>query len=125
MTEFKLNISDPKTGRTTQKDVKDDATLPFMQKKLGDKVEGSAIAPGYVFEITGGSDYCGFPLRKGIQGLRRKAIVCNKGVGFRQIEKSKTIRKNVCPEVVTETTKQINVKIVTAGSESLFPEKAA
>lgn len=125
MAEFKLVISDPKTGRTIQKEVKEDAALPLLQKKLGDKIDGGDVAlPGYVLEITGGSDYCGFPLRKGIPGLRRMAIMIGGGVGYRAREKSVRRRKSVCPDIITETTKQINVKIITFGQVPLFPEAA-
>ena len=126
MAEFKLVISDPKTGRSIQKEIKEDAALPFLQKKLGDKFEGDAVAlPGYTFEITGGSDYCGFPLRKGIPGIRRKAILAGKGVGFRLMEKALKVRKSVCPDVINETIKQINAKVITFGSEPLFPQTEA
>lgn len=124
MVECKLVISDTKTGRSLQKEVKDEAAGPFLQKKIGDKVDGDAVAlPGYVFEITGGSDYCGFPLRKGIPGLRRMAILTGGGIGFRASEKALKRRKSVCPEMITENIKQINVKVVTAGNTPLFPEK--
>lgn len=124
MVECKLVISDTKTGRSLQKEVKDNVAVVFLQKKIGDKVDGDGVAlPGYVFEITGGSDYCGFPLRKGIPGLRRMAILTGKGIGFRTNEKALKRRKSVCPETITENIKQINVKVVTVGNISLFPEK--
>ncbi len=124
MVECKLVIADAKTGRSVQKEIKDEAAAPFLQKKIGDKVEGDVVAlPGYVFEITGGSDYCGFPLRKGVPGLRRMAILTGKGIGFRTSEKALKRRKSVCPNIITETIKQINVKVVTAGNTPLFPEK--
>jgi len=123
MVECKLVISDT-TGRSLQKEIKDESAAPFLQKKIGDKVDGDVVSlPGYVFEITGGSDYCGFPLRKGIPGLRRMKILTGKGIGFRTSEKALRRRKSVCPNVITETIKQINVKVVTAGSTPLFPEK--
>lgn len=125
MAEFKLVISD-KTGKSVQKECKDDSAVPFLNKKIGDKVSGDALGlAGYSFEITGGSDYCGFPLRKGIPGFRRKAILSRKGVGFRTIEKNKMVRKSVCPDIITDTTKQINVKISEYGTTPLFEEKSA
>ncbi len=120
MAEFKLVIAD-KSGKSTQKECKDDAAISFLNKKIGDKVDGDALAlQGYTFEITGGSDYCGFPLRKGIPGLRRKQIMAGKGVGFRSCEKGTVIRKSVCPDIITDTTKQINVKILQYGTTPLF-----
>jgi small subunit ribosomal protein S6e len=68
-------------GKAFQKEV--DKNL-FMGKKINEKVSGNAIADmaGYEFEVTGGSDKDGFPMRKGVQGAVRKKILVSGGVGY-------------------------------------------
>jgi small subunit ribosomal protein S6e len=137
MAEFKLVIADPKSGKTVQKEVKEAQATPLVGLKLSDKVSGDALGfSGYEFEITGGSDYCGFPMRKGITGLRRKSLLIGKSVGcagFERKLRKKTQprkrggfrrKKTVCPEVIHEKISQINLKIVKHGAETLYVAKA-
>ncbi len=137
MTDFKLVISDPKSGKTLQREVKENQGSFFLNKKLGEKVNGDDFGlTGYEFQIAGGSDYCGFPMKKGIPGIKRKRILTGKAVGFRGLAKGRTKkkkkqrpkrkglrrRKTVCGEVIHEQISQINLKILKVGKESLFAE---
>lgn len=129
MVEFKLVISDPKTGKTMQKEVKDQAANAFLNKKIGEAITGEVIdLTGYEFMVTGGSDKSGFPMRKGISGMR-KGVVAGKGsVGFRGKNRKKIVsglikKKTVCGETVNETISQINLKITKLGSTNIFEEK--
>ena len=81
------------------------------------------------FLITGGSDKCGFPMRKGIQKPRQK-IMIGKSVGFsgrlRSTKKNKNRKQNgllkrrtVCGERITKIIRQINLKVTKKGSQSL------
>ena len=93
MANFKLCIGDPKSGRCYQKEVKDAEAAPFVGLNIGENVKGDGFGmSGYEFSITGGSDYCGFPMRKGILGIRKK-ITSRGGVGFRDMEKGGKKRK--------------------------------
>jgi len=138
MVEFKIVISDPKSGKSIQKELKDAEANALLGLKLTDKVSGDDIGfEGYEFEIRGGSDFCGFPMRKGLPGTRRKALLLGKGVGCAGMErklrkKTKPRRrdgfrrkKTVCPETIHETISQINLKVVKAGKVSLFEAPAA
>ena len=88
MVEFKLCIGDPKTGKSHQIIITGDNADSFMGKKIADKIKGEKLdLPGYEFEITGGADYCGFPMRKDVSGPVRKKILLVKGVGIRNKEK--------------------------------------
>ena len=119
MVNFKLCISDPSTGRTFQKEVKDNMARPFMGLNIGDAIKGDAVEiDGYEFQITGGSDYCGFPMRKGILGLRKKIAIYG-GVGFRGDAKGIKRRKTVCGHKIHEKISQINLKVVKQGSKKL------
>ena len=75
MVEFKLVIG-AKNGKCYQKEVKTPEADNLLKKRIGD-----TISCRYEFLITGGSDKCGFPMRKGIQ-LPRKKILIGKSVGF-------------------------------------------
>jgi small subunit ribosomal protein S6e len=139
MAEFKLVISDPKKGKSIQKELKDNNARALVGKKIGDVIKGESIDfSGYEFQITGGSDASGFPMRKDVEGSARKRITAVKGVGVKnKLRKPnpkkkgwRTIRgmrlkKNVAGNTVHEKTAQINVKIIKEGREPLFEEKPA
>ena len=119
MVSFKLCISDPSSGRTFQKEVKDNLAVPFVGLNIGETVKGdNAGLSGYELQITGGSDYCGFPMRKGILGLRKK-ITLSGGVGFRREGKGTKRRKTVCGHKIHEKISQINLKVIKQGPKKL------
>ena len=128
MVSFKLCISDP-SGKTFQREVKDNLARPFIGLNIGETVKGDSIeVSGYEFQITGGSDYCGFPMRKGILGLRKKITIYG-GVGFRGDAKGIKRRKTVCGHKIHEKISQINLKVTKQGHKKLaeifgIPEKA-
>ena len=129
MVDFKLVIG-TKNGKTFQKEVKSPEADALLKKKVGEQVKGDELGfAGYEFLITGGSDKCGFPMRKGIL-QPRKMILMGKGVGFsgnkRPLGKKKTRRKQkglikrrtVCGEMITKIIRQINLKVVKEGPKS-------
>ena len=119
MAEFKLTIADPKTGKCLQKTVEGDTAKGFIGKKIGEIVKGELMdLTGYEFEITGGSDNCGFPMRKGIAGARKRVLI-GKGIGFKGSSKGIRRRKTVCGEAINEKTVQINLKITKKGKAKL------
>ena len=128
MVSFKLCISDP-SGKTFQREVKDNLARPFVGLNIGETIKGDSIEiNGYEFQITGGSDYCGFPMRKGILGLRKKIAIYG-GVGFRGDAKGIKRRKTVCGHKIHEKISQINLKVTKQGAKKLaeifgVPEKA-
>ncbi len=124
--ELKLVIADPKQGKCKQVELKDELAVPLKGKKIGDTIKGDNLGfQGYEFLITGGSDNCGFPMRKDISGLRRKKILAVSGVGIRKKGKGIRQRKTVAPRTITDDTAQVNVKIIKYGKESIFEEKAS
>ena len=85
MAAFKMTIGDPKTGKTVQKEVKDQEAESLIGKKITDTFEGDGVGlAGYSFEITGGSDDSGVPMRRDVQGTARKKILVVSGVGARK-----------------------------------------
>jgi len=121
MVEFKLTIGDPKTGKCFQRTVSENDAEAFIGLKIGDIVKGEAIdLTGYEFQVTGGSDFCGFPMRKGIVGIRKK-ILAEGGVGFSKYRGIR-IRKTVCGETIDDKISQINLKVLKQGKAPLVAE---
>jgi len=119
MVSFKLCISDPSTGKTFQREVKDNPAQTFIGLNIGESIKGESFdINGYEFQITGGSDYCGFPMRKGILGLRKKITIYG-GVGFRGAGRGIKKRKTVCGHKIHDKISQINLKVIKEGSKKL------
>ncbi len=120
MVEFKTIISDPKSGKTYQWEVKGHHANSLVGIRIGDEVDGIFVGlPGYKLVVTGGSDKDGFPMRKDIPGPRRKKVLLTEGVGFHPkdegVRKRVTVRGNtISPDIV-----QINMKIIVLGSKSI------
>ena len=119
MVSFKLCISDPSTGKTFQKEVKDNLASPFIGLNIGEAIKGDSFEfNGYEFQITGGSDYCGFPMRRGILGQRKKIAIYG-GIGFRGAGKGIKKRKTVCGHKIHERISQVNLKVTKSGAKKL------
>lgn len=119
MASFKLCIANPKTGKCYQKEAKDAEASGFIGLNVGEKVSGDNFGmQGYEFLITGGSDYCGFPMRHGILGLR-KNISSAGGVGFPGLKKGQKRRKTVCGHKIHDKIIQINLKIEKEGAKKI------
>ncbi len=124
MVEYKLVMS-TKDGKSYQKEIQSPQADVLHDKRIGDKISGKDLGyDGYEFEITGGSDKCGFPMRRGIQ-FARKRIFAGKSVGISGKDRNKKKRggllrrKTVCGERVTKIIRQINLKVLKEGKQSL------
>lgn len=119
--EIKVNIGDPKTGKTYKRAVAEDDAKLFFGKKLGDTLKGELLeAPGYEFTLAGGSDYCGFPMRADVEGTLRKKILAVGGVGIRTNDRDgRRIRKTVAGNTVDANTAQMNLRISKYGPAPL------
>jgi small subunit ribosomal protein S6e len=139
MAEFKLVLSDPKTGKSIQREAKDMSAKSLIGKKIGDAVKGESFdLPGYEFVITGGSDFAGFPMRHDVLGAARKRITAVKGIGvnnkirkpnpkkkgWRKMEGMRQ-KKTVAGNTIYEKTAQVNMKVTKKGREPLFGEEPA
>lgn len=123
MVKFKVVISDPKGGKSYQREVDSTEITIFKRKKIGDKIDGKLLGlEGYEFEITGGSDKSGFPMRKDVEGIARKRVLITGGVGLRKARKGNRIRKTVRGNTVSLNTSQINMKILKYGKAKLEAE---
>lgn len=123
MVEFKLNIGDPTTKKTKKHEIKDDEAESLLGKKIGDKVKGDLFGfEGYEFEITGGSDYTGVPMRRDVIGPERRRILIVSGIGIRKNRPGRRVRRTVAGNTIHERTAQINLKVLKTGKTPLFEE---
>ena len=105
----KIVVSDPKTAKTVQIEVKEPSWL--YGKKIGDIIEGDKIGlNGYKLEITGGSDIAGFPMRKEVEGAVRKKI-------WWWVSKRERVKKTVYGNTISDEIVQVNTKIVEYGEK--------
>ena len=127
MASFKLNIADPKEKKCYKAEVKENQAAAFIGLNVGEKIDGNKVGiDGYEFEITGGMDYCGFPMRHGILG-ERKRITMYRGVGFKGGLKGIKKRRTVCGHKINERISALNLKVLKYGSKKLsemFPSTA-
>lgn len=116
---FKLVISDPKKRKAYQKDIpQSDSGL--IGRKIGDIVDGSSLGfEGYKFQITGGSDKDGFPMRFDLDGVVRKKLLLASGPGFKPRKKGERRRKMIRGNTIAEDIVQINMKIVEYGKKDI------
>lgn len=115
-----------KNGKCIQKEIAEDQVGSVFGKKIGDSFSGDLVGlEGYEFQITGGSDNCGFPMRWDITGPGRKKIFSVEGVGVKRHDHGVRIRKSVAGNTISERTAQLNVKVTKEGSTPLPspPEK--
>ena len=108
-TVVKIVVSDPKTAKSVQIEVKEPTWL--YGKKIGDIIDGSKFGlEGYKLEITGGSDIAGFPMRKEVEGAVRKKI-------WWWVDKRTRVKKTVYGNTISDEIVQVNTKILEYGQK--------
>jgi small subunit ribosomal protein S6e len=123
--EININISDPKEGKTYNYKLDESKSRALRGKKIGDNFKGDLIGfEGYEFEITGGSDHCGFPMRKDVDASgRKKVLLCGRTTGNKRTRKGMRVKRNVVGNTVYAKTAQINLKILKKGKAPLANEE--
>ena len=110
----------------------------FLGKRIGDTVDGMFVGEGdkslsgYKLQITGGSDLTGRPMRPELAGGGIKSVLITAGIGYkgkRYVNKRGKIyrykydgirrRRNLRGNVVSQDTRQINLKNTEVGNRSL------
>jgi ribosomal protein S6E (S10) len=125
---YKLNISGGNTGpgKGLSKLIEiDEKKFHFETLKIGDTIKGGLIGfPNYEFEITGGSDASGFPMRRDVHGpVKKRILVSKRGIGYKPIRKGEKRRKTVRGNEITYDMTLINLKILKYGETELFKSK--
>ena len=126
MVEFKVVVSDPKTGRAYNVDASGGAAGAIVGKSIGDEVDaGSLGLAGYKLKITGASDRTGTTAKKGLPGAGKKKLLLAGGIGFRPVMDGERRRKTVRASEITQDFVQINALVTTYGEKTLdelFPK---
>src|SRR3989344_6621910 len=115
---FKLVINNK--GKGYSKELNDTESQVFLNKKMKEKVSGNTFGfKNYEFEITGGSDKDGFPMRYDLPGAARKKLLLSKAPGVKIDRKGMRIRKTIRGNVIAEDIKQINLNVLKEGEKKL------
>ncbi|RME53160.1 30S ribosomal protein S6e [Candidatus Woesearchaeota archaeon] len=124
MVQYKVCVGDPASKKTLKVELSEEQSAALRGKKIGDVVKGDVLGlEGYELEITGGSDNCGFPMRKDVEGTGRKRILAVKGIGLKKNPvKGRRIRKTVAGNTISLRTVQVNMKVKKPGKKPLFEE---
>jgi small subunit ribosomal protein S6e len=123
---YKINISGgkegPGAGLSKLIEIDEKKFRPFESKKVGDVIKGGLIGfPNYEFQITGGADSSGFPMRRDVHGpVKKKILVSKRGIGYRPKRKGQKRRKTVRGNEITSNMSLINLKVVKYGEAELF-----
>ncbi|MFX0028934.1 MAG: eS6 family ribosomal protein [Candidatus Hermodarchaeota archaeon] len=125
---YKLNISGGKEGpgKGLSKLIEiDEKKFRFEGMRIGDSINGGLIGfPNYEFEITGGSDSSGFPMRKDVHGpVKKRILVSKRGIGYKPRRKGEKRRKMVRGNEVTSDMTLINLKVSKYGEAELFKKE--
>ncbi|MBM3309256.1 MAG: 30S ribosomal protein S6e, partial [Candidatus Altiarchaeales archaeon] len=100
--ECKVVVSDPESGKSYQRELKDEKAKRLKGLKLGAEFDGSILGlTDYKLVVTGGSDKSGFPMRKGVHGIAREMVLSKGGVGYNPLREER-IRKRLRGEVIAE-----------------------
>ena len=112
MAEFKIVVSDPKIGKSINKEIKDKSAQTLLGMKIGQEIDATIVDIDGTLKITGGSDKVGFPLRADVHGSAKNNILLTAGVGFRSKVKGMQKRKIVRGSMISDETYQINTVLV-------------
>jgi small subunit ribosomal protein S6e len=117
MVEINLNIAHPEKNESANEALDDEEAEVLDGHSIGDEVDGETLGfDGGRFEITGGSDRAGFPMRADTPGIGRKEVLIKGGTGLRQNRKGRRVRRTVSGNTIYEETAQVNLKVLEDGS---------
>ena len=112
MAEFQIVVSDT-TGHTEQFEVDGQDANRFLNRDLGDEVDGGAVGhDGVTLELTGGSDEAGRPMRADVAGSELKELLLEGGVGYHPSREGERKRVTVRGRRISEATAQINARMI-------------
>ena len=125
---YRLNISGGTSGpgKGLSKLIEiDEKKFRFEGMKIGDTIKGGLVGfPNYEFQITGGSDSSGFPMRKDVHGpVKKRILVSKRGIGYKPKRKGQKKRKTVRGNEITYDMTLINLLVIKYGEVELFKTK--
>lgn len=115
-----LDIGDPGNGRTFHLKLPKDRLRYFVGKRIGEEISGDPIGlPGYTFLITGGTDRDGFPMHPSLLTPGKKRVLLSSPPGFHPKREGERRAKLVRGSIISEATRQINLKVLKRGEKPL------
>ncbi|MBI3841324.1 MAG: 30S ribosomal protein S6e [Thaumarchaeota archaeon] len=118
MAQFKLVLSDSKTGMSEVQELKDSTAQPLLGRKIGEVVDATLLGLTGKFKITGGSDKAGFPMRGDVSGGGKNYVLMSAGIGYKSKESGSKKRRLVRGNTVTEEIYQVNAKKMEEAAKS-------
>ena len=120
MVEFKIVVSDTKTGKSHNIVVSGHHANSLIGKKIHDEVDGIFVSlPGYKLQITGGTDKNGFPMRKDLPGTIRRRLLLSESLGFNPKDSGVRKKKSVRGNTIHQDVVQINMKVIKHSSKNI------
>ncbi|WP_435361474.1 30S ribosomal protein S6e [Haloarchaeobius sp. DFWS5] len=121
MASFNVVVADPESGATYALEAEEQDANRFMNKEIGDSVDGGAVGlDGCTLEITGGSDEAGRPMRQDIAGPNVKEVLMKeRSTGYKPNRPGERKRLTLRGRVISDETSQINTKVVSVGDETV------
>ncbi len=120
MVDFKVVLSDPKTGRAYNIDASGSAAGSIIGKKIGEEIDATPLGfDGYAITLTGASDRNGTPARKSLPVAGQRRCLVTGGVGFHPVFDGQRKRKMIRGFEITSDFVQINAKVTGYGSKPL------
>jgi small subunit ribosomal protein S6e len=110
LVQFKLVVSDPRTGKAQAIEVKDENASLFIGRRIGELVDSTPVGVAGKIMITGGSDRAGFPMRADVLGGGKNYVLMTEGVGFKSDTGGTKKRKLVRGSTINEEIYQINAR---------------
>jgi len=111
MVQFKLVLSDSKTGKSEVHELKDSNAQLLVGRKIGETIDGIPMGISGKMVITGGSDKAGFPMRRDVQGGGKKYVLLTRGVGLKTGVEGGKKRKLVRGNTISEEIYQVNARM--------------
>jgi len=116
-----LNIGTD-SGKTHKIILEGEKRIPLYGLNIGQEFAGDILdldLDDYSFQITGGSDDTGTPMRQDIKGSAHQRLLLKGGVGFKPTRPGMRRKKRVRGTEVQDDIAQLNLKVVKEGSNPL------
>ncbi|MGC8571133.1 MAG: 30S ribosomal protein S6e [Caldivirga sp.] len=118
MPTFKLVLSDPRSGKSKQLEVKDEVAQRLIGLRIGEVFDAQLIKEvidlpqGFRVKITGGTGYDGAPMHPGIEGPVKKYILLSGRPGLRPGKKGLRRRKLIRGNTISDQVVQVNAVLI-------------
>ena len=120
MVDYKVVLSDPKTGLSYKIDATGAAAGSILGKKIGTEIDGAPFGlAGYKIIITGGSDKTGIPARPDLPGQEKRGVLITEGFGFHPKHNGERRRKSQRGNEIAADFVQVNAKVSVYGEKPL------